>query len=93
MDGNNTITVTRPALPQAVTPHLLRQFMQGAISRDVLDMLPRFLVADLQQIARRIQRQAFRAQKRETKAQQYRMAALAGGGKREVARRARQMAA
>lgn len=91
MDGTNTITLTRPVLPQTVTPHLLRQFIEGGISRDVLDKLPRFLVAQLEQIAARMRRQAFRAHKRETKAQAYRAVALAGGGAREVARRKRQL--
>lgn len=88
MDGT-TITTTRPALPTAVTPHLLRQFMQGSISQDVLAMLPRMLVGELEQIARRLQRQEMRAHKREHHAANHRAAALAGGGAREVARRAR----
>jgi hypothetical protein len=91
--SDGTVTVARPVLPQTVTPKLLRQFMQGGISQDVLAMLPRFLVAELEQIARRLQRQQARYVKRETKAIEYRSAALAGGGKREVARRARQIAA
>lgn len=97
MDGTNTIlpsnVVTTPVLPQTVTPHLLRQFMRGGISQDVLAMLPRLLVAELEQIARRIQRHQIRFAKREHHAANHRAAALSGGGAREVARRARQIAA
>lgn len=87
---HRTIVLRDP--PKTVTPFLLRQFLAG-MSQTALDALPSFLKGQLETIGRRMQRQTFRAHKREAKAQQYRMAALAGGGKREVARRLRQIQA
>lgn len=74
-------------LQKTVTPDLFRQFMSG-MAQDAFDKLPGLLRAQLESMRRRAYRQALRAQRRETKAQAYRAAALAGGGKREVARRA-----
>jgi len=73
---------------RAITPVLVRQFMDGQIT---LDALPNLLRGQIATIARRLQRQAARAHQRDFRAFAYRKAALAGGGKREVARRLRQI--
>jgi hypothetical protein len=74
----------KPLAPSTITPHLLRQFLDGVLDTS---RLPAFLAGQLEQIATRMRRQRARWIKRETKAQRYRAAALAGGGAREVARR------
>jgi hypothetical protein len=66
----------------------IRQALQGAIG---IEGLSTELIGQIRSIQRRIARQYNRAVKRETKAQQYRTAALAGGGQREMARRLRQI--
>lgn len=67
-----------------VSNYTFRQALQGQIS---LDALPLELRGRIQTLWRKMQRQHVRFVKREAKAQQYRAVALAGGGKREVARR------
>lgn len=89
--ARHRVIVTEQPEPKTVTPYLLRQFMVG-MSQTALDALPSFLKGQLESIGRRMQRQAFRAHKRDIKARQYRAVALSGGGKREVARRVRQSA-
>lgn len=77
----------RQPQPKEITPSLIRQMFSGALD---MSTLPAALRGQIQAIGRRMQRQALRAHKREQKAQEYRRVALAGGGKREVARRAAQ---
>lgn len=73
------------ARTQVVTPFLIRQMWQGGLD---MSTLPTALRGQLQAIGRRMQRHAFRAHKRDTKAQAYRAAALSGGSRREISRRA-----
>lgn len=75
---------------QTVTPNLLRQFRAGDLE---LSALPHHLANQLRAIARRFDRQHARYVKREHHAANHRVAALAGGGKRECERRRRQIAA
>jgi hypothetical protein len=91
VDGGDQVehTVRRyiPVPPKVVTPNLLRQLFAGALD---MSTLPAALAGELRTIARRIERQANRAAKREHHAIYHRRAALAGGGEREVSRRRRQ---
>ena len=67
-----------------LTPFLIREFLRGLVDRSTL---PPLLVRQLEAIQRRVIRQGTRYAKRENKAREYRGVALAGGGKRELARR------
>jgi hypothetical protein len=75
----------RPANRDAWT---IREALLGNIG---LEMLPFELQRQIKAIARRLERQQFRFQKRETNAQRY--ASVGLNGKRAVERRLRQIAA
>lgn len=90
--AHRVAVVTTAEQPKFVTPTLVRQFMTG-MSQTALDALPSLLKGQLETIVRRMQRQQTRVAMRGGVAWEHRQSSLSGGGKREVARRLRQIAA